>query len=543
MRILVGGKWTDGFPDFHRAPAECRVQVVAWKNLEPLDELYFAHPRSLRLIWNYVREVGALGVMRKVRSRLGERSRNEKYISLGLGRIVEASVSGRHRAGQAVVFVAPSHPPCVERIVLPEDLLDTFDEAALTALSPEAAILHLPADPAPGERWWAGLDGWSPYSGVPLSASLARDTLARAAETLAREEWSRARRLAVEGSAGTSEVLESPVAPASSERPSAVLFGYGHYAKNVALPNVRPFLAVERIHEVDPTQISRNDRSVNWDTAPTLRDGHRFGAVLIAGYHHTHAPLAVEALRRGAYAVVEKPVVVDATQLAELLEAVERTPLLFSCFHKRYLPFNALALEDLGVTPGEPVSYHCIVYEVPLPRLHWYRWPNSRSRLTSNGCHWLDHFLFLNEFSPVAAFDLAVAPDETLNCSVTLRNGAFFTMVLTDQGSARIGVQDYIELRANGTTVRMVNGGEYVAEGRDRVLRRRRINKLHSYERMYREIGRKIAEGRPGDSRRSLEVSTGLVLALEERLRQLTVGTTASRNPAAWSAIPDRMVS
>src|SRR5262249_57472786 len=67
---------------------------------------------------------------------------------------------------------------------------------------------------------------------------------------------------------------------------------------------------------------------------------------------------------------------------------------VFCCFHKRYSAFNALARKDLQMQLGEPISYHCIVYEVPLPPMHWYRWPSSRSRLITNGCHWIDHFHF-----------------------------------------------------------------------------------------------------------------------------------------------------
>ncbi len=106
-----------------------------------------------------------------------------------------------------------------------------------------------------------------------------------------------------------------------------------------------------------------------------------------------------------------------------------------------------------------------------------------------------------------------------------LENGAFFTMALTDRGSERIGVQDNVELRARGVTVRMINGSEYVAEGSDRILRRRRINKIRSYQAMYRSIGRRIAAGEPGDSARSLAVSSRLMLELESRLEELRAET------------------
>ncbi|HEX7118535.1 MAG TPA: Gfo/Idh/MocA family oxidoreductase [Longimicrobiales bacterium] len=182
-------------------------------------------------------------------------------------------------------------------------------------------------------------------------------------------------------------------------KPTATLVGYGNYAKTVVVPNLRHHVMVQRIHEIDPLQIPPDDWSVTWDTAPLPRSDDESDLILVAGFHYTHAPIAVQALARGRYAVVEKPVTTDACQAGELVAAVRREQKFFACFHKHYLPFNDYARDDLRIDVGDPLSYHCILYEVPLPALHWYRWPNSRSRIGSNSCHWLDHFLFLNEFT------------------------------------------------------------------------------------------------------------------------------------------------
>ena len=137
----------------------------------------------------------------------------------------------------------------------------------------------------------------------------------------------------------------------------------------------------------------------------------------------------------------------------------------------------------------------------------------------SNGCHWIDHFLYLNDFCTVRSFDLVIAPDNTINCSVILENGAYFTMVLTEQGSERIGVSDYIELRANDVTVKMINGNSYISENKHRIIRKKSMMKLQSYKRMYQEIGKKIITNDKGDSITSLKISSGLILALENLLQ------------------------
>jgi hypothetical protein len=203
---------------------------------------------------------------------------------------------------------------------------------------------------------------------------------------------------------------------------------------------------------------------------------------------------------------------------------------LFACFHKRYSPFNDYAWPDLECEAGDPINYHCVVYEVPLPELHWYRWPNSKSRLISNGCHWLDHFSFLNRYCKVKSMSVEQAPDDTISCSVTLENGAYFTMVLTDTGSQPIGLQEYIELRAGAVTVKIVNNAKYLAEDSSRVFRRARINKTSPYRLMYRSIAAQIEAGDVGDSLASVRISCGLILDLEDRLGR---GTLESRMPAS----------
>ncbi len=529
MRALVGSEWKDGALDYCRGKNEYRIGVVAWRNLEKLDDLYFQRPKSLSLIWNYLREIGPLWTLRKVVSRYRERHRNDKYVSVGYGRVIEAPDRAALPIGQAVAFLALSHPACVERLALPGELMVAVDDSALPD-APANVVLYreISGQAAPADRWWGGLAGWSPYSGASLTDALDRETMAKTSDLARETDWRDARQLR---GGPDGPVAEATAMPASAMEPGlkrAALFGYGHYARTIVLPAMRRHIPVDSIHEIDPLQIPPDARrSGRWDTSPVPRENESSDVFLIAGYHHTHAPLAIEALNRGAYAVVEKPVATDERQLNALVSAMaESDGGLFSCFHKRYLPFNAMVIEDLGVRAGDPVSYHCIVYEVPLPARHWYRWPNSKSRLISNGCHWIDHFLYLNDFCPARSFDLAVGPDETINCSIALENDAFFTMVLTDKGSERIGLQDYVELRAGDATVKTVNGSLYKSENGNRVMRKKKMNRMESYRIMYDRIGKAIKNGEGGESVESVKNSAGLILALEDRYNSMVGGSS-----------------
>ena len=527
MRYLLGDQWSDSFLDYYCGPEAYRIQVSAFANLEQLTQIYFVRPRSARLLWNYLREVGIVGVWRKVVSRLQEKNRNEKFVSFGIGVISQSPSSGSYAVGDKVAFFAAGFPACVERIVVPEMFIVGMpSEVEIPGRS--GVICYLPTCDVlrPQADWWKRIIGWSPYAGYEPEDQDKRALRAFLDELVWKLDWSSAPELGIDPASETREIA---TVTASTSRGNAratrkkrgVLFGYGHYAKTNILPNIRRHIEVAAIHEVDPTQTPEVSlRGLSWDAAPVPRDDADYDVYLIAGYHHTHAPLAVAALERDAYAVSEKPIAVDEEQLDTLLAAMEKSKGgYFGCFHKRYTRMNDYAIMDLRQPVEAPIDYHCIVYEVPLPDLHWYRWPNSKSRLVSNGCHWIDHFLYLNGFEEVRSMELGQSPSGTINCAVILENGAYFTMALTDKGSERIGLQEYVELRAGPVTVRMINNASYLAENRTRVLRKIQFNKMATYKLMYKTIAERIARGEEGDTAQSVRVSTQLILDLEDRLQ------------------------
>ena len=93
-------------------------------------------------------------------------------------------------------------------------------------------------------------------------------------------------------------------------------------------------------------------------------------------------------------------------------------------------------------------------------------------------------------------------------------------MILTEVGSERIGVRDYVELRAGKVTAKMIDSANYEAESTTRILCRKRVNPMQAYKQMYRSISRAIVDGRPGDAVATLR-STELTLRLEDELARL----------------------
>ena len=514
MNIMYKGGWHANFLSTYCGVNETRIKVLRWALLFEVKELYFIPKRSWRLIFNYLREIGLQQVFKKIRSRKDEMIRNDKFFSVGLG-VTETN--------QLVAFLAPCHPMCTDEIVIPLELtipLDLTD--ADFALKEQTELLFLDArglfnTPPIFEH----LAGWSLYSGIELTQKIVNlETELRSFLSLV--DWRKA--VACNPNAGVitdKRNVKKETALAESKKTQAAIVGYGQYAKTNIIPNIKPYLDIRKIYEIDPLQIPVKQGNIVWSTSPSPDAEDDFDVYFIAGYHHSHAPIAQQVIQKGAIAVVEKPVVVDMKQLDSLLATLNETQgKIYSCYHKRFSPLNKFIWEDLDVKKGDAINFHCIVHEVPLPDKHWYRWPNSHSRIVSNGCHWIDYFLYLNDYAEPVQIEGFLAPDETTNCSILLANGAFFTMVLTERGSSRIGVQDYIELRAGSVTVKIENGSRYFAENSSKILRQTKVNKLNGYTSMYTSIAKDITQGLLRDSIKSLSINNAVMLELEAAIQK-----------------------
>ena len=486
----------DGYLDQALIDGWLRLQIVKATQYPSAVEQFFRREADIRFVLAYLREIGPLNVVRKIRSRLAEQVRNERCVVVGLGRVLE-SRDPEVQAGSLVPFIVPDSGPPSERYVIRRDMAGDLWSGEAPDNTPGTWEV-IKADIATGDPDIAAIAGWNAYSGTPWPLS-GHDVEAVAS-----------RALKAPGRTATCAYSSSPVAERTApvRESGLTVFGYGNYVKTVVIPQLSRSIPVRCVHEIDPWQIGqkRND-AWSWDTSPVLRADEHPDVVVGAGFHHTHASIAVDAMERGARAIIiEKPVVTTNEDLELLCTAAEKykTP-VFAAFQRRYAPFNEYILDDLRVKLGEPVSCFGIAYEVPLPPQHWYRWLNSGSRIISNGCHWIDHFLYLNDFSParqVAAIPLGEA---SILIHMTLENEAVLSLSLTHEGSPRLGVREHCEFRANGVTATVADAKNYISESARGVIRKARVHRFAGYRRMYRFMCESIASEAGGDSLRSLQ--------------------------------------
>lgn len=100
-------------------------------------------------------------------SRSNEEFRNEKYVSCGLVQILETADDNCSCVGDPVIFLAPLHPQCVERITLSSVLIKRITEEVI-GFCKEGMILFFASEFAAENNFWRDLSGWNTFSGQQI---------------------------------------------------------------------------------------------------------------------------------------------------------------------------------------------------------------------------------------------------------------------------------------------------------------------------------------------------------------------------------------
>lgn len=518
MKLIMKNKQFDALDDALFKTA-VRIQIQAICNLEKINTQYFIRQKSFKKLYYYCREIGLKNTILKIISRSREKIRNEKYVSIGIGRIIQ-SASALFLKEEIVFFIAYNHPACPERVVIDQKFVFPVGLTLFQWISEEKIVWLQKFNE---DKWWAPFTAWSPFSGQKIEETeidMLSENVKKIWRTVLPESENY---ISLKKITHVRDIILAKRKIVLMKNKNAVLFGYGNYAKTMIIPNLHKKIVVTTIHEIDATQLLPHKKNINYDTSPLPRD-KQYDVYLIAGYHHTHVDIAIKGLKSGADVVVEKPLMTTRSDLFKLTDAMQQSKsCLYACFQRRYHRFNDYAYLDFKCKLGDPISYYAIIYEEILPNLHWYRWPNSRSAIISNGCHWIDHFLFLNNFSAVLSSSAQKTQNSETIILVELMNGATLSLTLSHVGSARIGMQEYVELRSRQNTAKIINGNRYQSENSSRIVRRSKTSKYESYKKMYQLISQNIVDKKTmpiHDSWEKVEMVSSLVLSLDEQVLQ-----------------------
>lgn len=296
------------------------------------------------------------------------------------------------------------------------------------------------------------------------------------------------------------------VVPPSSPRAASVvggvyLLGFGGYVRENVLRHFRGHRVhaldyrAELIREFDP-EVGRGVDIVT-DSFDSILDSLALDPnplVIISSYHSDHAPMALRVLERnpGARLFVEKPPIVELSDLGPLLEARRGGAWIDIGFNRRHAPLTQRLRAEVGALP-RPLLFTALVKELKIPPTHWYHWPNQGSRVTGNLCHWIDLAYHLIEERPVELN--LVRSGDTVNLGILFVDGSLASIIATDLGDDLTGVTERIEVRGGDTTLVIDDFHRLEVlrpQGTERV---RRIRREKGHAAMYAELRRRWAHG------------------------------------------------
>ncbi|MBX3283866.1 MAG: bi-domain-containing oxidoreductase [Acidimicrobiales bacterium] len=276
-------------------------------------------------------------------------------------------------------------------------------------------------------------------------------------------------RAATEPAAGelVARRLDVRTGRAASGQARLGVLGAGNFATQVLLPAFRDAGAT-----VD-TIVSRGGtsaavaaatfgaRHASSDAADVF-DRPEIDTVVVATRHDTHAGYVERALRAGKHVFVEKPVAIDAEQLADLRGCIEELstaggplPLLGVGFNRRFAPVTRRMVELLATRTG-PKALTLTMNAGAIPANHWTQdRAEGGGRLVGEACHLIDlaRFLVGSPIASLASVGLDQpghdGPTDTASILLTFDDGSIATVNYFANGSKRYP-KERVEVFAGG---------------------------------------------------------------------------------------------
>jgi predicted dehydrogenase/threonine dehydrogenase-like Zn-dependent dehydrogenase len=184
--------------------------------------------------------------------------------------------------------------------------------------------------------------------------------------------------------------------------------GAGNFATAVLFPALRKVKGVERVGLVTASGLKSAQVGKRFgfhyattDVDEILKD-ERINTVAVLTRHHLHAAQVIAALKAGKHIFCEKPLALTRDELAEIVQALERSDRFLTVgFNRRFSPF-AVRLKAFFNAVNEPLAMHYRVNAGFLPLEHWlHDEQQGGGRIIGEACHFIDFLTFVNGAAPV----------------------------------------------------------------------------------------------------------------------------------------------
>jgi predicted dehydrogenase len=178
--------------------------------------------------------------------------------------------------------------------------------------------------------------------------------------------------------------------------PCIGVIGVGNFTKMVLLPAIKKTKARLKVIAgaggVSGAYAGRKFgvEYVTSEYSKVLEDSE-VNTVFIVTRHSSHAPLVIEALRKGESVYVEKPLALNIDELKNIISAYnESNEILMVGFNRRFSPFTK-KLKEVVSNRKDPLCINMIVNTGMIPYDNWVHDPEvGGGRIIGEACHFID---------------------------------------------------------------------------------------------------------------------------------------------------------
>lgn len=259
-----------------------------------------------------------------------------------------------------------------------------------------------------------------------------------------------------------------------AKKPCLGFIGAGNYASRILIPAFKA--AGAQCHTIVTSSgvsgVTQGKKAgfakASVDINAVLHDKY-INTLIIVTRHNTHAQLVVKALSAGKHVFVEKPLAINAEELADIEAAYytahfsNKKPQLMVGFNRRFSP-HVVKIKKLLQTIIEPKSFIMTINAGTIPASHWTQDHSiGGGRIIGETCHFIDLMRFLAgcEITSVQTRCMGEAPPMTLRedkASITLSfaDGSFGTIHYLANGASTFP-KERIEVFAGGRVLQLDN--------------------------------------------------------------------------------------
>lgn len=185
-------------------------------------------------------------------------------------------------------------------------------------------------------------------------------------------------------------------------------------------------------------------------------------SIIITTRHRSHTNLCIQALEKGKFVFVEKPLAINREQLQNIADIIdnEKNVSLTVGFNRRYSPL----IDNIRSHLGDPPPQINMIYTMnagAIPANHWLQNPDEGGRIIGEACHCIDLFVYLAQSPIISVCATSLGKDSNLlsdNVSILLKseNGSSAVVNYLSNGNKQYS-KEKIEIFTSNSVITIDN--------------------------------------------------------------------------------------